>query len=197
MNIPVHRYTHLGPHHVADDDLTVVLGVGEYADEGESAALVTIEVYSHPVDPDADPADYVEQAVAAVRGALAGSDPHGLISMRDARAERDLAALPPAGATLIAIDRQRQYTAEGYIGPRDDEYVHGEIGCAAVAYLLAGLEPAAGAPYLDINETARSWWPWHPEYFKPDPADRVRTLVKAGALIAAEIDRLNRIGKAR
>lgn len=187
MNIPVHRYVHPAPHHVADDDLTVVLGVGEYADEGEADALVTIEVYAHPVDPDADPADYVEQTVAAVRGALAGPiethNPHGLISI-------------PAGATLIAIERQRQYTAEGYTGPCDDQYVHGEIGCAAVAYLLSGLDVPAGTSYLDPNETARAWWPWAPEYFKPDPADRVRSLVKAGALIAAEIDRLNRIGKA-
>ena len=34
-------------------------------------------------------------------------------------------------------------------------------------------------------------WPWGSEYWKPSE-DPVRNLVKAGALIAAEIDRLNR-----
>ena len=35
------------------------------------------------------------------------------------------------------------------------------------------------------NETPEEWW-------KPTPKNRVRELVKAGALIAAEIDRLQR-----
>jgi hypothetical protein len=35
-------------------------------------------------------------------------------------------------------------------------------------------------------------WPWDAEWFRPVPKDRIRELVKAGALIAAEIDRLNR-----
>ena len=36
-------------------------------------------------------------------------------------------------------------------------------------------------------------WPWDLEWFKPSPYDRIRELVKAGALIAAEIDRLQNI----
>ena len=35
-------------------------------------------------------------------------------------------------------------------------------------------------------------WPWDDEWWKPTPDDRIRELVKAGALIAAEIDRLLR-----
>ena len=35
---------------------------------------------------------------------------------------------------------------------------------------------------------SRSDWPWPPEFWKPSD-DPVRNLVKAGALIAAEIDR--------
>jgi len=35
-------------------------------------------------------------------------------------------------------------------------------------------------------------WPWHQGWWKPSPNDRIRELVKAGALIAAEIDRLQR-----
>ena len=87
MNIPVHRYAHT---HTGEplEELTVVLGVGEYANEGEADALVTIEVYSHPVDPDANPADYVEQAVAAVRGALAGPiDTHAYCTVHESTTE--------------------------------------------------------------------------------------------------------------
>lgn len=35
-------------------------------------------------------------------------------------------------------------------------------------------------------------WPWEARFWKPCPDDRARELVKAGALIAAEIDRLQR-----
>lgn len=33
-------------------------------------------------------------------------------------------------------------------------------------------------------------WPWAKEFWKPDSTDRVKELAKAGALIAAEIDRI-------
>jgi len=36
-------------------------------------------------------------------------------------------------------------------------------------------------------------WPWEDRFWKPTPNDRVRELVKAGALIAAEIDRVQRL----
>jgi len=42
--------------------------------------------------------------------------------------------------------------------------------------------------------TTHRRWPWHPLQWKPTPKDRVRELVKAGALIVAEIERLQRAG---
>jgi len=39
-------------------------------------------------------------------------------------------------------------------------------------------------------------WPWEKSWWKPTPNDRVKELVKAGALIAAEIDRLLEQNKA-
>jgi hypothetical protein len=36
------------------------------------------------------------------------------------------------------------------------------------------------------------FWPWDQDWWKPSP-DPIRNLVKAGALIAAEIDRLQRL----
>ena len=36
------------------------------------------------------------------------------------------------------------------------------------------------------------YWPWDMKWWKPSDEDPIRNLVKAGALIAAEIDRLQR-----
>jgi gamma-glutamylcyclotransferase (GGCT)/AIG2-like uncharacterized protein YtfP len=43
----------------------------------------------------------------------------------------------------------------------------------------------------DIFEAG--YWPWDESAFKPSPDNRIKELTKAGALIAAEIDRLLRI----
>ena len=53
---------------------------------------------------------------------------------------------------------------------------------AATCYLLAQNNDADTCLWL---------WPWAPECFKP--GDHKRNLVKAGALIAAELDRLLRL----
>jgi len=46
-------------------------------------------------------------------------------------------------------------------------------------------------PYNDdVIDLMENLWPWGKEWWKP--SDRRRDLVKAGALIAAEIDRLDR-----
>lgn len=44
---------------------------------------------------------------------------------------------------------------------------------------------------------APAGWPWHPKWWKPTPDDRIRELAKAGALIAAEIDRLQRMERSK
>jgi hypothetical protein len=45
------------------------------------------------------------------------------------------------------------------------------------------------------NTEAWQWWPWSFEWWKPK--DRIRNLVRAGALIAAEIDRLQAMQEAK
>jgi hypothetical protein len=97
------------------------------------------------------------------------------------------------GVELITEERARQTTVKGYTSDHDDEHVHGEIAWAAVCY---------AAPDHVYRWRTRGGhcdpWPWSLEYDKRPPVsppveDRVRALVKAGALIAAEIDRLNRL----
>lgn len=93
-----------------------------------------------------------------------------------------------AGVRCIATERRRQVEVEGYLPCSDDNYVCGELSDAAVCY-------ATRQYYRDFRKNPAFFmmWPWHPDFFKPTPDDRIKELTKAGALITAEIDRLQRI----
>ena len=93
-----------------------------------------------------------------------------------------------SGADLIAEERQRQMTAEGWTAEHDDDHRHYELAKAGATYALyAGMGPW-------LQEIAPLTWPWEREWFKLSrDRDRIRDFVRAGALIAAEIDRLQRL----
>lgn len=82
------------------------------------------------------------------------------------------------GVKLIAAERQRQVDVEGWTTENDDKYVNNELADAAICYLV---EP-------DLRDASAFPWPWEASWWKPTPQDRLRELVKAGALIAAAID---------
>lgn len=84
------------------------------------------------------------------------------------------------GATLIAEERQRQIAQEGWTAEHDDQWADGQLADAAGCYALED------NPNADIDAI----WPWDAQWWKPK--DRKRNLIRAGALIAAEIDRLQR-----
>lgn len=97
-----------------------------------------------------------------------------------------------AGAGLIAAERARQRSAEGYDDAHDDAHTTGEIASAAACYAIPlGFMVERGTFGSSIGEPPLGW-PWEPAAWKPSADDRIRELVKAGALIAAEIDRLLR-----
>jgi hypothetical protein len=93
------------------------------------------------------------------------------------------------GIELIADERQRQIIGEGLDEKHDDEHQKGELANAAACYALS---PNGG----DAGNFCKKWWPFEWSWFKPSngpyPKERIKELAKAGALIAAEIDRLNR-----
>jgi len=93
------------------------------------------------------------------------------------------------GCELIAQERQRQIDSEGWTTAHDDEHMNGEMSVAAAIYAAPGYE-CSNSPR--IRAAIMQFWPWYVSWFKPCRDDRVRELVKAGALIAAEIDRLQR-----
>ena len=92
----------------------------------------------------------------------------------------------PPSIALIAAERRRQIEAEGWTLEHDDQHANGELAAAAVCYAVPPdmRDPRPGA-IPDI-------WPFAARCWKPTPDDRVRELVKAGTLIAAEIERLLR-----
>jgi hypothetical protein len=95
------------------------------------------------------------------------------------------------GIELIAEERGRQVAAEGYTPEHDDGHLQAELANGAIAYALAASEQVwRCTEELDLS-MAWEYWPWGGESWKPSP-DPVRNLVKAGALIAAEIDRIQR-----
>jgi len=96
--------------------------------------------------------------------------------------EENAVSLNSAARDVIA-ERQRQVSAEGYSLHRDDLYVNGELAEAAATY--ANL---AGKPTWMSTS-----WPWGQATVKQS-ADRRRDMVKAAALLLAEIERLDRVG---
>jgi len=89
------------------------------------------------------------------------------------------------GALAILNERERQEAKEGWTPEHDDNHPAGELARAGACYALV----AAGLPSEPIRHR---FWPFR-DWWKPKS---IRTnLVRAGALIAAEIDRLDRAEK--
>jgi len=91
---------------------------------------------------------------------------------------------------LIDRERDRQMIEEGYTAEHDRGHAD-DLARAASAYAMSFLryDPTGYLPGSD-RYTVPQDWPWSPEAYRPTPDDRVRELVKAGALIAAAIDAL-------
>ena len=97
------------------------------------------------------------------------------------------------GAELIAKERKRQIEEEHYSPQHDATYnSDGRLARAAACY--ASPEGYRRLSFPDSHPTPEMW-PWGAETWRPTPDDRIRELVKAGALIAAEIDRLQAVQK--
>lgn len=98
----------------------------------------------------------------------------------------------PTGAILIAAERHRQMSAEGWTPEHDAKHRGKQLAKAAESYLCSHTQPDTLHPKNPSRGRPNWNWPWAEKWWKPN-ADPVRNLVKAGALIAAEIDRLQRL----
>jgi hypothetical protein len=123
-----------------------------------------------------------------IAGALAWAKEHRAKRLPLEAAKAALRAQKSVSTTVgleIVNERMRQVEAKGYAPDQDNLYIQRELLDGARAYLLSA----------DHDRDAGSFvWPWPMEHFKPG-APR-RDLIKAAALIVAEIERLDRIAAA-
>jgi len=106
---------------------------------------------------------------------------------KPASAPDDLAT--QLAASLLLHERLRQIEKEGYTSEHDDHHIGGELAFAAAAYAYAGgcEDGARLVPSV--------FWPWNLDDWK-SRSKRV-CLIKAGALILAELERLARLEAAQ
>lgn len=99
----------------------------------------------------------------------------------------------------VLAERQRQVEKEGWTPEHDDSHhPHGHLSLAAACYacnaatwlkqLFLGAAPPMDR-YSTLSEPGMRW-PWSSDWWKPKSPRR--DLVKAGALILAEIERIDR-----
>lgn len=105
------------------------------------------------------------------------------LALRDADRMLEMLEGTSNGAAMIFEERTRQLFEEGWSAEHDDEHSHGELVLAAITYASSTLA-LWPVNFEDV-------WPWDHKWWKP--SDHIRNLEKAGALIAAEIDRLKRL----
>ncbi|EAT1308199.1 hypothetical protein EX399_10480 [Salmonella enterica] len=117
---------------------------------------------------------------------------HNFESRLLANADRDIKALRHRIAELearvftsaandVLAERQRQIHTEGWKPEHDDEHVEGQLADAAACYALFATDQRRPVP---------AHWPWSDDWWKQ--RGQRRDLVRAGALIIAEIERLDR-----
>ncbi|WP_322105877.1 hypothetical protein [Paraburkholderia sp. J41] len=82
----------------------------------------------------------------------------------------------------VLAERARQVNEEGWTPEHDDAHRPHEMSCAAGCYAMYTLAYPAGDPPPQ--------WPWHAAWWKP--TTHRRNLIKACALLLAEIERIDR-----
>jgi len=102
----------------------------------------------------------------------------------------------------IEAERTRQKKIEGWIQAHDDKHRKKELAKAAAQYCYADevlyidrghVSEMAGDPFPPQRREVQLW-PWHADWWKP--TSHRRNLIKAAALIVAEIERIDRKGNA-
>jgi hypothetical protein len=96
------------------------------------------------------------------------------------------------GTILIQAERNRQQNEEGYLMEHDDQHTKGELANFACCYAL---DPMGGDASNIISTLKPDGWELKlscNENTDDNIDGRIRDLVKAGALIVAEIERLHR-----
>lgn len=93
----------------------------------------------------------------------------------------------------VLAERRRQVEAEGWKPEHDDAHRQGELAAAAACYAMNNL--SFTIPNIALGHSVammvKNLWPWAVSWWKP--TDHRRDLVKAAALLIAEIERIDRV----
>ena len=118
-----------------------------------------------------------------------------LAELESGNSESGITKPPSTGAELITQERERQMSVEGWDAQHDAAHLKAELTQAAICY-AADIAAKYETPKWrdELRSLAIHFWPWDKQWWKPTPDNPIRQLTKAGALIAAEIDRLTRLG---
>lgn len=79
----------------------------------------------------------------------------------------------------IAVERRRQVEVEGWSIEHDDSHDNGQMAAAAACYAMSA-----------YSKASIRYWSWDMKWWKPKTPRR--DLIRAAALIVAEIERLDR-----
>ena len=159
-------------------------GVGEYCQPGDRREPRWIVMYD-----DADRSLSIFEDEQDARDCFANSEAMGwncwLFSptSRVAPTAEQAEGVQTQAARDVLAERLRQVTAEGWTPEHDDAHDSEEMAIAAACYA----ESAGG---YNHPSTVPSNWPWASKWWKSTTPRR--DLVKAGALILAEIERIDR-----
>lgn len=97
------------------------------------------------------------------------------------------------GIDLISSERKRQIESEGYTPEHDDAHDKGELADAACTLAMSDrIFEELESRFASRLHLLQFMWPFEIESYKATD-ERIESLAKAGALIAAEIDRLQRM----
>ncbi len=107
---------------------------------------------------------------------------------REMKAARPQTDRSSAVTDEILLERLRQVRGERWTAAHDDEHGRGEMACAALCYIQSA-QSRNGKPESPLHGVP-GFWPWSDAWWKPTTPRR--DLVKAAALIVAEIERLDR-----
>ena len=91
----------------------------------------------------------------------------------------------------VLIERHRQRAEENFAHVDDDRLDKGQLACAAACYTFSSLPHFTSTPLAtDLPVIVGYLWPFDWSMWKPK--DRRADLVRAAALLLAEIERIDR-----
>jgi len=156
---------------------------------------VSAHIKSDPAGYDDGPLDIADGALQDACAFESAADMIERLSALPSAAQPSEDGLSAAARDVVA-ERRRHMEGEDWTPEHDDEHQLGEMAQAAAAYAAAAALDGPGRAVLDeFGETGtpariKAMWPWDWKWWKPK--NRRQDLVRSGALILAELERIDR-----